>query len=163
MSSLSTAVHVYHVAGRGPGTGPVLAVFTDGPTDLAVVTTAAALAADTRTLLFAAAAVPTAGFSLNSLLHRARARRTGTDSIAIVARVTPILTTAGVAWLRTTLPVPAGTDPAQALPVTALRELAGRLNAAVVVTAAALTDPTGNLRPATATATAATATELIST
>jgi hypothetical protein len=150
MPFTGSSVHVHSVAGRSPGAGSVLAVFTDGPSDPAVARTAAALAGGTGTLLVAAAAVPGTGLSINPLLHQARARRRHTESVAIVARVTPILSTAGVGWLRTTLPVPAGPDPARLLPVAAVRRLAGRLHAAVVVTAAPLPDPSGFLSPVSA-------------
>jgi hypothetical protein len=68
MPFTGSSVHVHSVAGRSPGAGTVLAVFTDGPSD----------------------------------------------------------------------------------PVAAVRRLAGRLHAAVVVTAAPLPDPTGFLRPVSA-------------
>jgi hypothetical protein len=112
-------------------------VFTDGPTDLPVAATAAAIAAQTGTLLIAAAAVPTTGFSLNPLLHHARSRRMSNETAAIIGRVTPILATAGVAWTPTTLAVPPHIDPARTLPTTAMREIIGRFAVVTVVTAAA--------------------------
>lgn len=140
--------HTAHVAGRTPGSGPVLAVLTDGPTDMAVAAHAADLAARTRTLLVAAATVHTTGISVNALPHQARTRRVNADSTAIVARVTPILHTAGVAFVRTTVLVPAGTDTLRALPLGAVHELVGRFGAVAVVTALPLHDPTGVLHPA---------------
>jgi hypothetical protein len=138
---------VHQVLGRTLGTGPVLAVLTDGPADLIVAARAAELAARSQTLLIAAAAVQTSGISVNPLLHRARTRRIQSDSMAIVARVSPILSTAGVAYMRTTLAVPAGTDPTRALPVTAVHQLIDRFGAVAVITATALRDPTGVLHP----------------
>ncbi len=136
------------VAGRTPGSGPVLAVLTDGPADLAVAAHAADLAARTGTLLVAAAVVPGGGISVNPLLHRARHRRYQAETTAIVGRVTPILYSAGVAHLRTTLPVPPGLDPTRALPVPAVRQLVDRFAAVAVVTSTPLNDPTGVLYPA---------------
>lgn len=138
----------YRVAGRTPGSGPVLAVFTDGPTDPAVAACAADLAARTRTLLIAAAAVHATGVSVNAILHRARNRRIQADRTAIIGRVTPILHTAGVAYFSTTLLVPAGTGPLRALPLAAVHQLINRFGAVAVVTALPLHDPTGVLQPA---------------
>jgi hypothetical protein len=126
----------------------VLAVLTDGPTDLAVAAHAADLVARTRTLLIAAAAVHAGEISVNAALHRARHRRIQADTAAIVGRVVPILHSAGVAYFRSTLLVPAGTDPLRALPVTAVHRLVSRFGAVAVVTAAPLHDPAGTLRPA---------------
>jgi hypothetical protein len=140
--------YLCHVAGRTPGSGPVVAVFTDHPTDMAVAAHAAGLAARHGTLLVAAAAVHSTGYSLDALLHHARSRRPHTDSIAVVGRVTPILHTAGVAWLRSSLVLPAGTDALRALPVAAVRRLIERFSAVAVVTALPLHDPTGMLQPA---------------
>jgi hypothetical protein len=137
-----------YITGRTPGSGPVLAVLTDGPTDMAVAAHAADLAARTGTLLIAAAAVHTTGFSLNALLHHARNRRVQADSIAIVGRVTPILHSAGVAHMRSTLLLPVGTDALRALPVAPVRQLVDRFSAVAVVTALPLRDPTGFLQPA---------------
>ncbi len=141
------STRTYHVAGRTPGTGPVLVVLADGPADLAVAARAADLAARTGTLLVAAAAVAArSGVSINPLFHRARSGRIDADSRAIVARVTPILHSAGVAYLRTTLPVPEGVDPTRALPVGPVHHLVERFGAVAVVTAVTLHDPTGVLR-----------------
>lgn len=136
-----------HVAGRTPGSGPVLAVLTDAPSDLAVASHAADLAARTGTLLIAAATVHTTTPDIDLLRRRAGSRRVHSDSIAIVGRVTPILHAAGVAYFRSTLLVPAGTDPLRGLPITAVRHLADRFAAATVVSALPLHDPTGTLRP----------------
>ncbi|MDY7087646.1 MAG: hypothetical protein SYR96_21360 [Actinomycetota bacterium] len=148
MSTSPPRPHVHHVEGRTRGTGPVLAVFTDGPTDLTVAATAAAIAAQTGTLLIAAAAVPHSGFSLNSLLHRARSQRISQESAAIIGRVTPILTTAGVAWARATFAVPLGVDPARTLPAHAIQDLINRFAAVTVVTAAAPPGPSSDRQPA---------------
>jgi hypothetical protein len=144
-----TAAHVriHHVAGRSPGGGPVIAVLTDGPTDLAVAARAAALAARHGTLLIAAATVHTPRFSINALLHHTRRQRLHAQTTAIVARVTPILHTAGIAYTRTTLTVPSGTDPLRALPVGAVHRLINRFHAVAVVTAGPVHDPTGTLQP----------------
>jgi hypothetical protein len=53
-----------------------------------------------------------------------------------------------VAFLRATLPVPAGIELPRALPVTAVHRLAHRFGAITVVTDAVLHDPTGVLQPA---------------
>jgi hypothetical protein len=143
-----TRPYLYRVAGRTPGSGPVVAVLTDHPTDMAVAAHAADLAARHGTLLVAAAAVHSTGLSLHSLLHHARDRRLHSESVAVVGRVTPILLTAGVAWMRSTLVLPAGTDALRALPVTAVRRLVDRFSAVAVVTALPLHDPTGMLQPA---------------
>ena len=66
----------------------------------AVAATAAAWAAQTRTLLVAAVAVADTGFSINALLHHVRDRRFDEESGAVVGRVTPTLTDLGVAWTR---------------------------------------------------------------
>jgi hypothetical protein len=143
-----TRPYLCHVAGRAPGSGPVVAVLTDHPTDMAVAARAADLAARHGTLLIAAAAVHSTGFSLDPLLHHARDRRLRTDSIAIAGRIAPILHTAGVAWMRSTLVLPAGTDALRALPIMALHRLVDRFSAVAVVTALPLHDPTGMLQPA---------------
>jgi hypothetical protein len=150
MTTIPARPRIHHVAGRTPGTGPVLVVLADGPADLAVAAHAADLAARTGTLLIAAAAVTAdSGVSVNALLHRSRAGRIDADSRAIVARVTPILHSSRVAYLRTTLPVPAGVDPTRALPVAPVHHLVDRFGAVAVVTAVPLHDPTGVLQPAT--------------
>jgi hypothetical protein len=143
MTSIPVRPRTYEIAGRTPGSGPVLAVLTDAPTDLVVVAHAADLAARTSTLLIAAATVHTTGCSVNALLHHARNRRIRCRSIAVVARVTPILHAAGVAYFRSTLLVPADTDIRRALPVTAVRRLVDRFGAVAVVTALPLHDPRG--------------------
>lgn len=143
-----TRPSTYHVAGRTPGSGPVLAAFTGGPTDPAVAAHAAGLAARTHTVLIAAAAVRTTGPSVNSLLHLARNRRLRADRTAVLGRITPILHTAGVAYFATTLPVPAGTDTVRALPLDALHQLINRFGVVAVITALPLHDPTGVLRRA---------------
>ncbi|GAA0807178.1 hypothetical protein [Spirilliplanes yamanashiensis] len=144
----TTRPYLCHVAGRTPASGPVIAVLTDGPTDLAVAAHAAGVAARSGTLLIAAAAVHTTGPSLNVLLHHARERRLHADSVAIVGRVAPVLHRAGVAWMRSSLLLPAGTDALRALPVAAVRQLVDRFGAVAVVTARPLRDPTGVLQPA---------------
>ena len=144
-----THPHVAHVAGRTLGSGPVVAVFTDHPCDMAVAAHAAGLAAASGTLLIAAAAVHSSGLSAATLVHRARSRRLHPDSVAIVGRVTPILHTAGVAYLRSMVVLPAGADALHALPVTAVRQLVDRFSAVAVVTARPLRDPSGVLKPAT--------------
>ncbi len=147
MPLTSAPARCYQVAGRTPGSGPVVAVLTDGPTDLTVAATAAAWAAETRTLLIAAAAVGDTGFSVNALLHRTRTGRTTAESAAIVGRVVPILTATGVAWLRTAVAVPAGADASRTLPLGPVLHLTERFGAVAVVTAAALHDPSGRLTP----------------
>ena len=147
MRSIPARPRTYHVAGRTPGSGPVLAVPTDGPADVAVAAHAADLAARTGTLLITAAAVTAGGLSVNALLHRARAGRVDADTRAVVARVAPVLHSAGVAHLRTTLPVPAGVDATRALPVAAVHHLIDRFGAVAVITSARLDDPTGQLQP----------------
>lgn len=144
----TTRPYTSHVADRAPGSGPVLAILTDGPTDMAVAAHAADLAARNCSLLIAVAAVHTSGLSINALLHRARARRVSAESRAIVARVTPILHAAGVVHHRGTLLLPAGVDALRDLPVAAVRQLVDRFSAAVVVTALPLRDPAGVLQPA---------------
>lgn len=149
MTHIPARPRTYHVAGRTPSTGPVIAVLTDGPADVAVAAHAAGLAARTGTLLITAAAVTTsAGFSMNALLHRARARRTLDDRRAITARVTPVLHTAGVAHFSTTLEIPPGIDATRVLPVTAVHHLINRFGAVAVVTTTPLHDPTGILQAA---------------
>ena len=140
--------HVYDVAGRTRGSGPVLAVLTDSPTDMLVAARAADIAARTGTLLIAAATVHTTGCSVNALLHQPRNRRIHSRSIAVVARVTPMLHAAAVAYFRSTLLVPAGTDTRLPLPADAVSRLIDRFGAVTVVTALPLHDPTGVLRPA---------------
>jgi hypothetical protein len=147
MTTSPTRPRTYHVAGRTPGTGPVVAVLTDGPADVLVAAHAADLAARTGTLLITAAAVTTCGTSVNALLHRARTNRVDADTRAIVARVAPVLHSAGVAHFRTTLPIPPGVDASRALPVTAVHHLINRFGAVAVITAAGLHDPTGQLHP----------------
>lgn len=139
--------HVYDVAGRTRGSGPVLAVLTDSPADTLVAAHAADIAARTGTLLIAAATVPTTGCSVNALLHHARNRRIRSRSIAVVARVTPILRAAGVAYFRSTLLVPAGTDTRLGVPADAVSQLVDRFGAVAVVIALPLHDSTGVLRP----------------
>jgi hypothetical protein len=147
-----TRPYLSHVAGRTPGSGPVVAVLTDHPADMAVAAAAAGLAAGLAagqgTLLVVAPAVHGgAGFVRDVLLPPARTRSLRADSIAIAGRVTPILHTAGVAWMRSTLVLPAGTDALRALPVHPLLKLVDRFSAVAVVTALPLHDPTGLLRP----------------
>jgi len=139
---------ISYVAGRTAGCGPVVAVLTDGPTDPAVAAHAADFAARTGTLLILAPAVQTGGPSLNAVLQHARNRRINAESIAIAARVTPILHAAGAAYFRSTLRVPAGTDALHTLPAAAVRQLVDRFGAVAVVTALPLHDPSGVLRPA---------------
>ncbi|MFI7542795.1 hypothetical protein [Actinoplanes sp. NPDC049599] len=146
MTSIVVRPHTYDVVGRTRGSGPVLAVLTDAPTDLIVAAHAADLAARTGTLLIAAATVHTTGCSVNALLHHARDRRIRTRGIAIVARVTPILHAAAVAYFRSTLLVPTGTDTGRPLPTTAVHRLVDRFGAVTVITALPLHDPTGILR-----------------
>jgi hypothetical protein len=149
MTHLPARPRTYYVTGRTPGTGPVIAVLTDGPADVAVTAHAADLAARTGTLLITAAAVPTgAGLRVDALLHRARGSRVDADTRAIVARVAPILHSAGVAHFRATLRLPPGLDATRALPVTAVHELVNRFGAVVVVTATPLNDATGVLHAA---------------
>ena len=147
MTHIPAGARTYLVAGRTPGTGPVIAVLTDGPADVAVAANAADLAAGTGTLLITAAAVTSGpGFSLNALLHQARQRCVDRDTRAIVARVAPVLYTAGVAHFRTTLKVPPGVDATRVLPVTAVHEVIDRFGAVAVVAATPLHDPTGVLQ-----------------
>ncbi|GAA3932855.1 hypothetical protein [Actinoplanes auranticolor] len=77
------------------------------------------------------------------MLHLARNRRIRSRSIAVVARVTPILHAVGVAYFRSTLLVPAGTDTRRALPATAVHRLVDRFGAVAVVTALPLHGPSG--------------------
>jgi hypothetical protein len=147
MRSVPVRPRSYAVAGRTLGSGPVLAVLTDGPDDMAVAADAADLAARTGTLLIAAATVHTTGCSVNALLHHARDRRIRSRSIAVVARITPILHATGVAYFRSTLLVPTGTETGNSLPVAPVRRLADRFGAVAVVTALPLHDPTGVLQP----------------
>lgn len=148
MTSIAVRPRAYDVAGRTCGSGPVLAVLTDAPTDLIVAAHAADLAARAGTLLITAATVHTTGCSVNALLHHARGRRIRSKSIAIAARVTPILHATGVAYFRSTLLVPTGTDTRHPLPITAVCRLVDRFGAVAVVTALPLHDPTGVLQPA---------------
>lgn len=93
---------------------------------MAVAAHAADLAARTGTLLITAAAVTTeAGFSMNALLHRARADRIRDDRRAITGRAAPVLHCAGVAHF-TTLEVPPGLDATHSLPFTAVHHLINR-------------------------------------
>jgi hypothetical protein len=144
---MRTPSHVvrYQIAGRAPGSGPVVAVLTDGPTDPTVAAAAADWAARTGIGVVAAAAVVTTGFSIDPLLHRARARRMANESAAITGRVAPTLTAAGAQWRPAVITVPVGTDVARALPVAAVQRLVDRFDAAAVVTTSALFDPTGRL------------------
>ncbi|MFB9681712.1 hypothetical protein [Streptosporangium vulgare] len=147
------SVYCHQVTGRLPGTGPVLAVLTGGPADLAVAQAAATWAAGTGSLVIAATVVTGTGFSLNPLLHQVRARRQDADSLTVIGRLTPILTAAGVAWLRTVVAVPTRAGPAPtpsltpALPLATIRRLVDRFTAVAVVTAAPLHDPAGRLAP----------------
>ncbi|GAA0838331.1 hypothetical protein ACFQVD_08760 [Streptosporangium amethystogenes subsp. fukuiense] len=149
--SAPASVYCHQVTGRLPGTGPVLAVLTGGPADLAVAHTAATWATGTRSLVIAATVVTGTGFSLNPLLHQVRARRQDADSLAVIDRLTPILTAAGVAWLRAIVAVPTRAGPAPAmtpaLPLAAIRRLVDRFAAVAVVTATPLHDPAGRLAP----------------
>lgn len=147
MNSIPLRPLTYDVAGRTLGSGPVLGVLTDTPADMAVAAHAADLAARTGTLLIAAATVHTTGCSVNALLHHARDRRIRSRSIAIVARVTPILNAAGVAYFRTTLLVPTSTDTGRAPPIAGVTRVVNRFGAVAVVIALPLHDPTGALRP----------------
>ncbi|MEU8233335.1 hypothetical protein AB0C12_27455 [Actinoplanes sp. NPDC048967] len=139
--------HAYDDTRRTRGSGPVLAVLTDSPTDLLVAAHAADIAARTGTLLIAAATVHTTGCSVNALLHHARNRRVRFRTVAIVARITPILHATGVAYFRSTLLVPAGTDTRLSLPTDAVSRLVDRFGAVTVVTGQPLHDPTGVLQP----------------
>ncbi|RZU46614.1 hypothetical protein EV385_6689 [Krasilnikovia cinnamomea] len=134
-----TAVTLYQAADRSPGSGPILAVLTDGFTDLAVAATAARLAADGRPVIVAAA-VRGSGPSINALLHQARATRIAADVAAAAGRVSPILQRAGVMFQTTPLLLPVGW-PDGPLPARSVRRLARRTRAATVVTAAPLTRP----------------------
>lgn len=145
-----TRPRISHVAGRTPGSGPVIAVLTDGPTDMAVAAQAAGISARHGVLLVAAAAVHPSGSNsadLDLWAPSAGPGRLHAETNAIVARVTPILFSAGVAFLRTPIPVPPATDTLRALPVTAVHRLVQRFGAVTVVTATPLHDPTGMLRP----------------
>ncbi|WP_084965985.1 hypothetical protein [Thermoactinospora rubra] len=143
------SVYCHQVTGRLPGSGPVLALFTGGLADLAVAQAAATWAAGTRSLVIATTVVTSTGFSLNPLLHQIRSRRQDTDSLAIIGRLTPVLTAAGVAWLRIIVAVPTLAGPARALPMTTVRRLVDRFAAVAVVTAMPLHDPTGRMVPLT--------------
>jgi hypothetical protein len=140
--------HTYHVAGRTPGSGPVIAVLTDGPSDVDAAAHAAGLAAHTGTLLITAAAVATTGFSMNALLHHARTRSIRDDRRAITARVMPVLHSIGVAHFSTALHIPPGVDATRGTPLAAIHQLINRFGAVAVVTTTPLHDPTGALRPA---------------
>lgn len=122
--------YCHQITDRLPGTGPVLAVLTGGPADLAVARTAATWAAGTGSLLIAVTVVTSTGFSINPLLHQVRARRQDADSLAVIDRLTPILTASGVAWLRTIVAVPTRAGPtltlAPALPLATIRRLVDR-------------------------------------
>lgn len=141
------SVYCHQVTGRLPGAGPVLAVLTGGPADLAVAQAAAAWAAGTGSPVIAATVVTGTGFSLNPLLHQVRARRQDADSLAVIDRLTPILTAAGVAWLRTIVAVPTRAGPAPTPSLVTIRRLVDRFAAVAVVTAAPLHDPAGRLAP----------------
>lgn len=140
------AVTSYHVHGRSPGTGRILAVFTDGPADLAVARYAAELAARTAAPIVAAAAVHQPAFSLNPLLHRVHTRRVAEETAAVTARVEPTLRRASARILVTPLPVPAGyrTDEP---PAVSVHRLAVRVGATTVVVAGPLDPPTHGLHP----------------
>lgn len=56
MTSIPALPRVHHVAGRTSGSGPLVAVLTDGPADVAVAAHAAELAVRTGSLLITAAA-----------------------------------------------------------------------------------------------------------
>jgi hypothetical protein len=134
-TSAPPTVAVYPVDHRPPGTGRILAVFTDSPTDLAVAQHAADLAASTAAPIVAAAVVRGSGFSVNALLHRVRARRIAADTDAVTARVAPILRRANTRLLTTTLLLPASRrlhHPSAA----AVHRLARRVDATTVVLAA---------------------------
>jgi hypothetical protein len=140
------AITSYHVDGRCPGTGRILAIFTDGPADIAVARYAADLAARTAAPIVAAAAVHNTGFSLNPLLHRVRARRTAEETTAITARVEPTLRRANTRVLVTTLAVPASRRTDRP-PASAVHRLAVRVGATTVVVAEPLDPPTHGLHP----------------
>ncbi|MEV4067378.1 hypothetical protein, partial [Nonomuraea dietziae] len=127
-------VHYHQVTGRLAGAGPVLAILTGSPADLAVAQAAAGWAAGTGSRVVAATVVTHTGFSLNPLLHQVRASRYEADSLAITARVFPVLTAAGVVWLRTLVAVPGRRGPARAPLLSAIRRLIDRFAAVAVVT-----------------------------
>ncbi|GIJ71529.1 hypothetical protein [Virgisporangium ochraceum] len=139
------AVISYHVRGRSPGTGRILAVFTDSHTDLAVARHAADLAARAAVPIVAAAAVRQTRFSLNPLLHRVRARRIAEESAAITARVEPILRRANTRVLVTSLAL-SSTHRSDQPPAVAVYRLALRVGATVVV-AGPLEPPVHGLHP----------------
>ncbi|TWJ25145.1 hypothetical protein [Micromonospora endolithica] len=145
------AVHVYQVDGRHPSRGHVLLILTDGPADPAAATLAAQHAADAGVLLYTAAVVADTGFSINALLHRARARRHATHAAAITNRVAPTLHAAGAGHFldAATLKLPVNAQHADHLPTPAVTRLARNLDAAQIITTLPLHEPLNGLTPGT--------------
>ena len=144
-------VRIYSLDGRHPGRGHVLLILADGPTDLAAAAVAAARARDAGVLLYTAAAVAGTGFSINALLHRARAHRQDADAAGITARVAPALRAAGVGHFMNSaaLRLPHGVRHRGALPGAAISRLARNLDAALVITTLPIREPLHGLAPAT--------------
>jgi hypothetical protein len=130
----STGPFTYRVPGRpAPSGGPVLAVLTDGPADLAVAAQAVALAARTGAPVVAAAAVQGTGFGISAMLHVARARRMADETAAITGRVLPLLQSTRTPHVLTALLLPAHHDTGGPLPARAVRRAADHHGAALVV------------------------------
>jgi hypothetical protein len=137
----------YRVPGRPAASGgPVLAVLTDGPADLAVAAQAVALAARTGATVVAAAAVRGTGFGISAVLHLARARRTAEESSAITGRVLPLLQSTRTPHEVAALLLPLHWDTSGPLPGSAVRRAADHHEAAFVVSARELHAADGLLR-----------------
>ncbi|MEN8653696.1 hypothetical protein ABCR94_24590 [Streptomyces sp. 21So2-11] len=129
-------VHVHHFFLRADGS--VMAMFTGSRADQAVAAHAADLSARTGRPVTAAAIVRTTGFSINALLHHARARRIQAETDAILAPVLPVIARAGPVR-TTTLVVPARINPYQALPTDQVQRLAYRTGTDMVLSPVPLT------------------------
>ncbi|KES08873.1 hypothetical protein BU52_02135 [Streptomyces toyocaensis] len=131
-------VHLHRFSSRADGS--VLALFTGSRADQEVAARAADLARAGRPVV-AAAVVRSTGFSINAVLHHARARRVQAEADAILAAVLPVVARAGPT--RTgSLVVPARVNPYRALPVGRAERAAVRAGADVVLSPVPLTGRT---------------------
>ncbi|MFJ5829534.1 hypothetical protein [Streptomyces sp. NPDC093089] len=139
-------VHVYNVTGS-PADGGILIVLTGARADRDAAAHAGRLAARTGRQLTAAVAVRSTGFSINALLHHARAQRFARQTSAVLAAPTGDLTAAGP-YQSATLVLPQGANPYLSLPAGAVHRLARRTGATTVITPAPVHNAAGHLTPA---------------
>ncbi|WP_420082821.1 hypothetical protein ACN6AT_37510 (plasmid) [Streptomyces sp. JL4002] len=125
-------VYVHTVPGR-PAGDRILAVLTGSRADRDVAAHAGELAARTGTKLTAAVVLRSTGFSINALLHPARARRLAYRADAVLAPRTEALTAAGH-YKTVTVLLPARTNPHHRLPARTLLRLAHRAGTDTVIT-----------------------------